>query len=103
MAGTCKYLGIYEQQIEDAGDVLDLACEQYGLDEQKLWKAASNWLYKRLGIFDYSCMSNVVCACMFDALRDALCQQKGIAFDRTEYYCNGELDTHFWVDGEEIA
>lgn len=99
MAGTCTYLGIYPKQIEDAGDVLDWACREYGIDADEVWEWVNNEFYEMFNVPYYTHISNGIVGIIFSCLMEAL-KRKGIESD---CYINGTLDTHFYIDGEEIA
>ena len=96
---TCKYLGIWPEQIEDAGDVLDSACKQRGIDADEVWEWVEQEFNERFGISDYNHISNVIVGIIFDCLKEAL-NNKGFVCD---YYINGTLDTSFYIDGEEVS
>lgn len=98
---TCTYLGIYVRQIEDAGDTVGDVCEKHGIDEDDVWEFVNNDFYERFSIPDNSHFGNAVTYIIFDCLKDALVQS-GIERDRINFYINGSLDTHFYIDNEEV-
>ena len=99
---ACRYLGIYERQIEDAADTFDIVCKEFGIDAGKEWSKVDEQFKERFDIGGWSHFSNAVVEVMFWNLEQALIE-KGIDRARIDYYINGELDTGFYIDGEEIA
>lgn len=99
---TCTYLEIFPRQIEDASDVVGLACTQHGIDEDEVWSWIDDEFRERFSIPENSHFGNVVTGIIFDCLKEALVRS-GIDREHIDYYINGGLDTNFYIDGEEVA
>ena len=90
-------LGIYPMQLEKAMDIVKEACAEHGLNDNDLW----HFIWQDMD--EYWCteenhLSNQIVDVMFWNLHRSL-KEKGIESD---YYINGGLDTHFYIDGEEV-
>lgn len=101
MSGTCTFLGIYAEQIEDAGETLDALCKEHGIDADEVWQIIDQDFKEFLNIPDYTNFSDLVTSIIFGNLKDAL-EKRGFARERIDYYVNGTLDTNFYIDGEVI-
>ena len=99
MSGTCTWLGIYPEQIEDAGETLDACCKEYGIDADEVWDWVLQEFRERYGLPFHDHISNAIVGIIFDCAKEALCR-KGV--DDVDYYVNGTLDTNFYIGGELI-
>lgn len=97
---TCNFLGIRPEQINSAGETADWACEKYNINANRFWDIV---------VYDYEHMildgqipcdelSNYICDIIFSELLNEL-QDIGI---ECSFYINGTLDTHFYIDGEQV-
>ncbi len=89
---TCTYLGIYPQNIEKAGDVLEAVCEDFGIDSDELWQQIDGEFSERFG----TNFGNVVNMLIFDHLKDAVEEAGGTDVG---YEVNG-MCVDFYVNGE---
>ena len=95
-----SFLGIYPMQLEQAMDTLDAVCREHGIDDNELWRAIWREMDDRYGT-ERSSLSNRICGILFDELATAL-EESGMEKKRIDFYINGGLDTHFYIDGEEV-
>ena len=92
------YLGIYEEQLNDAETVVELACEMHGIDSDDVWLSVLSECQTLFG----DRISNTITEIIFEKLADALVR-KGVDEGGIDWYVNGTLDTSFYINGEEIA
>ena len=93
-------LGIYPMQLEQAASVIADVCDKYELDDDELWRQIWTDMDERFGT-EFSSLSNVITAILFDNLAASL-EESGVEKKRIGFYINGGLDTHFYIDGEEV-
>ena len=96
MSGTCNFLGIYANDIEQGGETFDAVCEFYGIDTVDAWDMARRDFMDRYG----EQFSNIVNAMLMERLRIELAAI-GIDYERTDYEVNGFI-VDFIVDGEQV-
>lgn len=97
---TCTFLGIWPEQIEDAGETADQVCGKYNIDADRFWDTVA-YHYEHMlldGHVPYDDLSNYICDIIFSELRYEL-EDLGVECD---YYVNGTLDTSFYIDGEQV-
>ena len=95
-----SFLGIYPIQLERAMGTLDDVCREHGIDDNELWRQIWRDMDERFGT-ERSSLSNKICGILFDNLAAAL-EEGGMERKRISFYINGGLDTHFYIDGEEV-
>lgn len=93
-------VGIYPMQIACAIDTLATVCEEHELNDDELWRQIWQEMDDRWGT-EYSSLSNRIVGVLFDNLAAAL-EESGMEHERINFYINGGLDTHFYIDGEEV-
>jgi len=89
---TCTYLGIYPDNIEKAGEVLEAVCEDFGIDSDELWRQIDYEFSERYG----TNFGNVVNDLIFDHLKGAVEDRGG---EDVDYEVNG-MCVDFYVNGE---
>lgn len=94
-------LGIYPMQLEDAIDTVKDVCSTHGIDEDELWQFIWQEMDELWNTEHGNHLSNQLVGVLFRNLTTSLAEG-GIERERVDYYINGGLDTHFYIDGEEV-
>lgn len=93
-------VGIYPMQLERAIETLGEVCAEHEIDDDELWRQIWQEMDERYGT-KRSHLSNRIVGILFDNLAAAL-EESGMERNRIDFYINGGLDTHFYIDGEEV-
>ena len=91
-------VGIYEDGINDAIDTALLIADKYNLSARDIHNRAEAWLCE---CGDFSDITNSIISAYF-SVTAGLLSEKHPKLD-IDYYVNGTLDSHFYIDGEEVA
>lgn len=96
MSNILKGLGIYEQSIIDAADIIEMALENNDLENE------INGIYREIPetlneIGDWNNITNSIILALFSLTKRCL-EEHGI---HSDYYVNGE-DSHFYINDEEV-
>ena len=87
---------IYPEMLQDAYELCErILTEDYGYTTQQFFKQFDNEL-KYMGLGN---LSNMLVRIMFDITKYMI-KAKDIKAD-VDYYINGSLDTHFYINGEQ--
>ena len=89
-------LDIYPQMITDAYELCEEILKDYGYTEKDFFT------YVRQDMDEYGLnnLSNQLIDIMFNITRDLIKQKK--PDEDVDYYVNGTLDTHFYINGEQM-
>ena len=96
-----RFFGIYEEEIDKAVNSSELALKQEGFTEKEI----DEMNYMALGQLeecggDWSNITNSIIDAYFTVTAD-LIKQRGLGVN-VSYYING-MDSHFYINGEEIC
>lgn len=91
-------VGIYADGINDAIDTALLIADKYNLSAMVIHKHAEAWLCE---CGDFADITNSIISAYFSVTAELL-SEKHPKLD-IDYYVNGSLDSHFYIDGEEVA
>ena len=89
-------LDIYPEMITDAYDLCEDILKDYGVTEQEFFE----FVQQDLDEFDLKDLSNRLVRIMFNITRDLIKEKK--PDEDVDYYVNGTLDTHFYINGEQM-
>ena len=90
-------MDIYEDMLKDNYELCEkILTEDYGYTEQQFFREFNHILAER-GFED---LSNRLVQVMFNVTEE-LIKDKNPKAD-VDYYINGTLDTHFYIDGEQM-
>jgi len=96
-----KYLGIYPEHIEMADGICEAVCRKYGIDsDEEVWEYVKQDFEET--VYDGEQLSNLIIYYIFRNLKSALMESGKLGEVDIDWYVNGH-DTHFYIDGEEIA
>ena len=95
-----RFLGIYEEEINNAVDLSELALKQEGFTEKEIEEMNDMALEQLEECGDWSNITNSIIDAYFTVTAD-LIKQRGLGVN-VSYYVNG-MDSHFYIDGEEIC
>lgn len=89
-------LDIYPQMIADAYELCEEILKDYGYTEQDFF----SYVQQDMDEFELKNLSNRLVRMMFDITTDLILQKK--PDEDVDYYVNGTLDTHFYINGEQM-
>lgn len=89
-------LDIYPQMITDAYELCEEILKDYGYTEQDFF----SYVQQDMDEFELKDLSNRLVRMMFNITRDLILQKK--PDEDVDYYVNGTLDTHFYINGEQM-
>lgn len=89
-------LDIYPQMIADAYELCEEILKDYGYTEQDFF----SYVQQDMDEFELKDLSNRLVRMMFNITRDLIMQKK--PDEDVDYYVNGTLDTHFYINGEQM-
>lgn len=89
-------LDIYPQMIADAYELCEEILKDYGYTEQDFF----SYVQQDMDEFELKDLSNRLVRMMFNITRDLILQKK--PDEDVDYYVNGTLDTHFYINGEQM-
>lgn len=89
-------IDIYPEMITDAYSLCEEILKDYGYTEQDFF----SYVQQDLDEFELTNLSNRLVDMMFNITRDLIEQKK--PDEDVDYYVNGTLDTHFYINGEQM-
>ena len=89
-------LDIYPQMIADAYELCEEILKDYGYTEQDFF----SYVQQDMDEFELKDLSNRLVGMMFNITKDLIRQKK--PDEDVDYYVNGTLDTHFYINGEQM-
>ena len=89
-------LDIYPQMIADAYELCEEILKDYGYTEQDFF----SYVQQDMDEFELKDLSNRLVGMMFNITKDLIQQKK--PDEDVDYYVNGTLDTHFYINGEQM-
>lgn len=95
-----RFLGIYEEEINNAVDTSELAMKREGFTEKEIEEMNDMVLEQLEECGDWSNITNSIIDAYFTVTAD-LIKQRGLRVN-VSYYVNG-MDSHFYINGEEIC
>lgn len=95
-----RFLGIYEEEINNAVDTSELAMKREGFTEKEIEEMNDMVIEQLEECGDWSNITNSIIDAYFTVTAD-LIKQRGLGVN-VSYYING-MDSHFYIDGEEIC
>lgn len=95
-----RFLGIYEEEIDKAVNSSELALKQEGFTEKEIDEMNDMVIEQLEECGDWSNITNSIIDAYFTVTAD-LIKQRGLGVN-VSYYING-MDSHFYIDGEEIC
>ena len=95
-----RFLGIYEEEINNAVDTSELAMKREGFTEKEIEEMNDMVIEQLEECGDWSNITNSIIDAYFTVTAD-LIKQRGLGVN-VSYYVNG-MDSHFYIDGEEIC
>lgn len=95
-----RFLGIYEEEINNAVDISELAMKREGFTEKEIEEMNDMVIEQLEECGDWSNITNSIIDAYFTVTAD-LIKQRGLGVN-VSYYVNG-MDSHFYIDGEEIC
>lgn len=95
-----RFLGIYEEEINNAVDTSELAMKREGFTEKEIEEMNDMVMEQLEECGDWSNITNSIIDAYFTVTAD-LIKQRGLGVD-VSYYVNG-MDSHFYINGEEIC
>ena len=95
-----RFLGIYEEEINDAVDTSELAMKREGFTEKEIEEMNDMVIEQLEECGDWSNITNSIIDAYFTVTAD-LIKQRGLGVD-VSYYVNG-MDSHFYINGEEVC
>ena len=95
-----RFLGIYEEEINNAVDTSELAMKREGFTEKEIEEMNDMVIEQLEECGDWSNITNSIVDAYFTVTAD-LIKQRGLGVN-VSYYING-MDSHFYIDGEEIC
>ena len=95
-----RFLGIYEEEINNAVDISELAMKQEGFTEKEIEEMNDMVLEQLEECGDWSNITNSIIDAYFTVTADLIKQRR--KDKEVSYYVN-EMDSHFYIDGEEIC
>lgn len=95
-----RFLGIYEEEINNAVDTSELAMKREGFTEKEIEEMNDMVIEQLEECGDWSNITNSIIDAYFTVTAD-LIKQRGLGVD-VSYYVNG-MDSHFYINGEEIC
>ena len=95
-----RFLGIYEEEIDKAVNSSELALKQEGFTEKEIEEMNDMALEQLEECGDWSNITNSIIDAYFTVTADLIKQRR--KDKEVSYYVN-EMDSHFYIDGEEIC
>lgn len=95
-----RFLGIYEEEINNAVDISELAMKREGFTEKEIEEMNDMVIEQLEECGDWSNITNSIIDAYFTVTAD-LIKQRGLGVD-VSYYVNG-MDSHFYINGEEVC
>lgn len=95
-----RFLGIYEEEINNAIDTSELAMKREGFTEKEIEEMNDMVIEQLEECGDWSNITNSIIDAYFTVTAD-LIKQRGLGVD-VSYYVNG-MDSHFYINGEEVC
>lgn len=92
---SVQIMDIYPEMLTDAYDLCEEILKDYGYTENDFFKLFDQDLKE----FNLENLSNRLVQIMFSITKDLILQKNPKA--DVDYYINGSLDTHFYIDGEQ--
>lgn len=94
-----RFLGIYEEEINNAVDISELAMKREGFTEKEIKEMNDMVLEHLEECGDWSNITNSIIDAYFTITADLIKQRR--KDKEVSYYING-MDSHFYINGEEI-
>ena len=95
-----RFLGIYEEEINNAVNTSELAMKREGFTEKEIEEMNDMVIEQLEECGDWSNITNSIIDAYFTVTAD-LIKQRGLGVN-VSYYING-MDSRFYIDGEEIC
>lgn len=92
---SVQIMDIYPEMLTDAYELCEEILKDYGYTENDFFKLFDQDLKE----FNLDNLSNRLVQIMFSITKDLILQKNPKA--DVDYYINGSLDTHFYIDGEQ--
>lgn len=92
---SVQIMDIYPEMLTDAYELCENVLKDYGYSEQQFFKRFDEELKE----FELNNISNRLVHIIFDVTEDMILEKDKNA--NVDYYINGSLDTHFYINGEE--
>ena len=93
-----RFLGIYEEEIDKAVNLSELAMEREGFTEKEISEMNDMVIEQLEECGDWSNITNSIIDAYFTVTADLIKQRRKGA--EVSYYVNG-MDSHFYINGEE--
>ena len=88
-------IDIYPEMIQDAYALSESILNDYGYTDQDFFR----YVQQDLEEFELNNLSNRIVDIFFNITADLIKQKKPNT--KVDYYINGTLDTHFYINGEQ--
>ena len=95
-----RFLGIYEEEINNAVDTSELAMKREGFTEKEIEEMNDMVIEQLEECGDWSNITSSIIDAYFTVAAD-LIKQRGLGVN-VSYYING-MDSHFYINGEEVC
>ena len=95
-----RFLGIYEEEIDKAVELSELAMKHEWFTEKQISEMNDMALEQLEECGDWSNITNSIIDAYFTVTADLIKQRR--KDKEVSYYVNG-MDSHFYIDGEEIC
>lgn len=95
-----RFLGIYEEEINEAVNSSELALKREGFTEKEIDEMNDMVLEQLEECGDWNDITNSIIDAYFTVAADLIKQRRKDV--KVSYYVNG-MDSHFYIDGEEIC
>lgn len=95
-----RFLGIYEEEINNAVELSESAMKREGFTEKEIEEMNDMVLEQLEECGDWSNITNSIIYAYFTVTADLIKQRR--KDKEVSYYVNG-MDSHFYIDGEEIC
>ena len=89
-------MDIYPEMLQDAYELSEQILEDYGYTENDFFQ----YFNQDLKEYELDNLSNRIVGIMFQIVADLIHEKK--PNDDVDYYVNGSLDTHFYINGEQM-
>jgi len=96
-----KYLGIYQEHIDEADELCERVCKEHSIDsDSEVWEYVKQDFEEN--VWQGHQLSNEIIYYIFRNLKAALVESGKYKESQIDWYING-LDTHFYINGDEVA
>lgn len=89
------YMDIYVDQLDDAYTLAESILKDYGYTEEDLFEYFNQDMEEQ----NLNNLSNRIVGIIFRIVEDLIHKKK--PEEEVSYYINGNLDTHFYINGEQ--